>query len=313
MPTQARTFEQVVAMGKESTYGTAVSPTFAMPVTNFEATDQIESHLSQGRRGVPSVTFGAVQGAGHAEFTIEGECYPSTIGHILLGILGEDTVTGAESPYSHAFANVASTPSYTIIERVINANSGSRQLVGCRFGQVTFSWNAGEGVLAYNATGMGWISTSVNADSTVPVEEDAWQGWRQAITSTDLANLVTSGELAITRELQPVHTGESTQNPRHINVGPTQVNGNLLVAIEDNLAVYDKVRTLTRQSLSILFDVASASRSIKFLMTDAALIAPAEIDRGGVSAFTRVNFEGIHNTTDEGPIAVTLENGVATF
>ncbi|MCK9468419.1 MAG: phage tail tube protein [Porticoccaceae bacterium] len=314
MAIQARTFEQIVAIGKESTFGTPVSPTFAMPITNFEATDQIEANLAQGRRGVPSVTFGSVAGTGHCEFTLEGECYPAAIGHLLFGILGADSVSGSEAPYTHSFSNAATPPSYTIVERVINANSGSRRIAGARFGQLTFSWNAGEGVIAYNLTGMGLMTESVNADGTAVTAETPWPGWRQAVTSSGLDDLVAGGEIAITRELQVVHTGEDNRSPRHINVGPTQVNGNLLVAVEANLAVYDMFRASTRQSLNILFDDATASRSIGFQMTDCLLTAaPAEIDRGGVSVFLRLNFEGIHNSTDAGPIEVEVENSVASY
>jgi hypothetical protein len=314
--TMARTFDQLVAIGKETVFGTAVAPTIATPVTEFSAIPQNEEWFDEGRRGLPSMAFDAVQGVGHSEFTIEGTVYPEDIGHLLMMIFGQVTTTGAADPWSHEFTIAAGVPpSYTIIDRTFNAASGNRQFAGCRVGELVVSWNAGEGVFGYRATGIGLTPTIVAADATVAAPDTPWPGWNAVVTSAGLTGLVASGEITFSRELQVVHTGADSQDPRHINVGQIDVRGNVLATIEDDLTgAYTAFLNATRQSFQVLFDIVATNRSLDILLTDADLAAePIELDRGGVGVFNRVNFRGIHNATDGGPAEVNLENGVASY
>lgn len=312
---QARTFDQLVSIGKETVYGTAVAPTVSIPVTDFSAVPQNEEWFDEGRRGLPSVAFDAVQGVGHSEFTLEGTVYPEEIGELLLMMFGQVATTGA-GPFTHEFKIAAGVPpSYTIIDRTFNAANGNRSFAGCRIGELVFSWNGGEGVFAYRATGMGFPPTIAAAVALPAAPATPWAGWRGIVTSAGLTGLVQSGEITISRELQVVHTGADSQDPRHINVGPMDVRGNVLATVETDLSgAYAAVLAGTRQSFDLLFDLDADAQSLEFTITDCDIAAePVELDRGGVSVFNRVNFRGIHNTTDGGPVEANLENTQTTY
>lgn len=311
----ARTYEQIVAFGKETTFGTPVSPTIAIPVTDFSMSPTFEPIYDEGRRGLVSMDYSYDQGAGHSEWTMEGLAYPEEIGHLIYMILGTVAVTGAD-PYVHVFTVGTAPPSYTIIERVTSGANGSRQFSGARVTSLTFSWNAGEGALAYSVQGLARIPTTVAADGTVAaVDAEAWPSWNQVVVSTDLAGLVTSGEITITREGQIVHVGEASQDARHITQGGVRVEGNMLSIIEDDLTgIHAKYLAGTTQSLVVTFDIDPDNRSIIFTMTAANLAAtPVDIDRSGVSVFNRINFRALHNATDSGPIQIDLENSFAAY
>lgn len=312
---QARTFDQHVSIAPEVAYGTPVTPTIAIPVTSFEITPQNEEWFDEGRRGLPSVAYDAVQGVGHSEWTMEGSLYPDEIGHLFMMMYGQVMDAGAD-PYTHEFTLAAGVPpSYTFIDRTFNAANGNRQIAGVRCGELVLSWNAGEGVLGYRATGMGLIPTLVAANATAAAVESPFPGWNGVVTSTGLTALVASGEITFSRELQVVHTGADDQDARHINVGPMDVRGNVLATVETDLSgAYAAVLAGTRQSFTLLFDTDPDDLSLLITITDADIAAePVELDRGGVSVFNRINFRGIHNATDGGPAQVDLENSTATY
>lgn len=312
---QARTFEQLVSVSKETVYGTGVAPTVTWPVTSAGGSLQMTETFDQGRRAVGSRDFDAVPDGQHGEFQVEGFAYPVFMGYLLLAMMGSETLTGAADPYTHTFKMATTPPSLTLEENVFasGSNNGIRY-TGYRPSTLNFSFDAEKGALTYSCQGLSLAPSKVTTALTAPTSElRPWSGWTAAITSTNLTSRVASGEINIGRELQVVHTATATQTPRWVNCGPLYAEGQLLVSVED-LSDFDAVLADTRQSLEISFtQTGSPARTITFTMSNVVLnAAPLDWDRGGVSTFVRYHWRALHNTTDAGPLSVALINNRAT-
>lgn len=309
---QARTFEQQIGIAKETTPFTGVNPTVGMPITGGTLQAMIEEIYDEGRRGVASADFAAIQGAGHGEFSLEGFVYPESIGWLLKGMLGGEAVTGAGDPYEHEFSAAATPPTFTIEDTIIGGSNGGLRLTGSTLGSLGFSFDAGAGVLAYTSQWMGGIPSKVTPQALTFPTTAGLAGWRAAVTSTNIASRIASGEINISRELQVVHTGTATQGPRNIAQGPIRVEGSFLLSLED-LTDFDRYLTDLTQSFVVVFDKATDNRRVEFTMTECNFNAePWEPDRGGVAVFQRLSFRAIHNSTDGGPLTAIVENSRAT-
>ncbi len=312
--TQARSFQYQVALKKETVWGTGVAPDVTFPITDGSGVPQIGATYDDGKRGVPTADFDALLDAGQGEMSYEGWLYPIAIGHPLMGIFGEDTVTGAADPYTHTFKQKIDVPSYTIEETYLSGANGGVRYTGARFAGLTLSWNAESGPLTYSTNLMSKLPTVVTPAAPAIGIETAFEGWRATITSTDLTSpcVVTQGEINLTRDLQVVHTGCDDQDPSFINAGPMRVEGSLQVAFT-SMNLYNLFRNGVRQSFLLEFTKGSPVRELALTCTDAFFgAAPPEWDRGGISTFMRLSFRGIYNATDVGSCVVALKNSQAT-
>jgi len=89
------TGKQTVGGAVETIPGTAVAPTFSMPVTKFEWNDKPVWLRDMAGRGVMgNDAFAVIQGVKIGELTIEGPVYLDTIGYWLGNIFGDVTATG---------------------------------------------------------------------------------------------------------------------------------------------------------------------------------------------------------------------------
>jgi hypothetical protein len=311
---QARSFQYKIALAKETTWGTGVTPTVTFPIMNGSGTPQLPATYDDGKRGLPTADFNALLDAGQGELSFEGWVYPKTIGHALVGLFGSDAVTGSSDPYTHTFSQVADVPSFTFEETYLSGTNGGVRYTGCRFSSLRLSWDASSGALQYSTQVTGKIPTVVTPANPAITEEDPFEGWRASITSTGLTSpcVVTQGEINITRELQVVHTGCDDRNPSFILVGPMRVEGSMQVAFTD-MALFNLFLNGTRQSFSLTFSKGTPVRELTITCSDAFFGAnPPEWDRGGVGTFMRLSFRGLYNTTDAGSCVVTLKNGQAT-
>lgn len=311
---QARRFQTQVGIAIETVFGTAVNPTQGVPLNEFSDQTMYDVILDNGLRGIAAMDFKTQQGSGHSELTLEGLAYPEEIGYLIKLIMGA-VATAGSGPYTHTFTLGASPQSLTIEGDIIPGTNGALRYKGCRVGQVAFSFDAAEGVLAYSASLMGQISTKVTAQNPARTENNPWEGWRAVITSSGHANRVVSAELTFTRDLEVKHTGTNTQDARYINVGPLRVEGRLVLAAED-MTDYDNFKSHLSQSFQLQLDYGSGAnqKTLTFLMTSCNFAdGPLEIDRSGVGVVFALPIRGIYNATDAGPAKVTLVNAKTNY
>lgn len=83
--------------GKESTWGTAVTPTVMLPFTTFTADPELDEIIDDATRGDSSMDYASYAGMGRTNVELESNAYPNEVGHFLFGIMGSSTYTASAS------------------------------------------------------------------------------------------------------------------------------------------------------------------------------------------------------------------------
>lgn len=96
MPTATTysTNKQFLGVAKETSQGTAVAPTFTMPVEKFQPEDKPVWLDDKAWRGSMVDFYGRQQGVIKTEFSLSGPAFGDGVGWLLANILGDLTVTG---------------------------------------------------------------------------------------------------------------------------------------------------------------------------------------------------------------------------
>ena len=144
------TWQTQVGLAKEATWGTYVAPTTLdqfMPVTNPKPSDEIDSVIDTGERGLLGMTQGWYQGFRIGRWSWEQHAFPEPIGHFFMGLLGLDnwaairttadgvtngttTVTSATMAFTGADVGKDITGSNIVAHSVIvTVNSGTSVVI----------------------------------------------------------------------------------------------------------------------------------------------------------------------------------------
>lgn len=307
---QLQSWHRTVALAKETVWGTGVTPTDTIPVSDSTGQTNIEEIFDDGYRGQAGLVYDAKQGVGHGEVSFDGPVFPVEIGHLLMAIFGQDTIAGT-GPYTHTFKVVALPPSYTIERLHGIAAAQAQRYTGARCGSLGFSWDSASGFLGFSSQWMSKMGSVVTGANPTATATGFFPGRLGVINSTNLTGRLVSGEFNLTRELEVRSVG-GQQEPAHINVDRLDATLNLMLLAED-LSDYTRYLAGVRQSVDLVLDDTVANNSITFTITDCDLNAePVEYDMGNIGQLVRIQGRGIFNATDVGPAQVVLENSRST-
>lgn len=241
--------------GPQADKSTGINPTHLIPVLSFSAEEVTNQILDNGRRGPHVMDFRASAGVKLVNITIEGAVQADpgiTIGHglglflrnIFGGVDVATSLTG--SLWNHDFQLPANpTIEYLTIE-ADNQVSGSndRRFVGCRVQELTFAWNAGEGILSYTATLTGRHTTLVAATDLLAQAvtiEDPVEGWTAEVAfngaidyGTPQFTKLISAEWTLSRAVSVLYTGQNTQVADEIYLGPLACTVALVMNYDDD-------------------------------------------------------------------------------
>lgn len=152
-------FESSLLVGKEDTPGTAATAFTGIPTGVLQTDNKVTPLEDMNLRGSNVKVFDLQLGPRWAEITIpESPCYGDTIGHPLLGLLGDYTATGT-----------ASTPVWTTSAGLspgagpIPVTTGSLAVAG------TYVQIDTAAIAEIVKVGTGSTATSIVVDSTTPI------------------------------------------------------------------------------------------------------------------------------------------------
>ena len=138
-----------LGIAKETTKGTAVTPTDFIPVAkdSLKPVDIIDPLYDTGLRGSNVVNYNYIPGRTRSTFDFGGAVFADTIGYSLAGLLGSVATTGASAPYTHTISlkNSATAAaddqpiSYTLTDFYAAA---VRAYPGCQFSDFSLKFNA---------------------------------------------------------------------------------------------------------------------------------------------------------------------------
>jgi hypothetical protein len=300
-----------LGLAKETTWGTAVVPTIYIPYDSIKNEDEIKKAVDEGRRGVLSKEFAIYNTTRHSKIDVETLAYPDTLGHLFMGILGKDTVTGAASPYTHKFQVLDSNaPSYTLSDYNVIAGTNERRYPGAILDEMDLKFDD-DGNMKVSAKFQSKISTLVA--KTTPTQNVAtpFQGWMASLTLGGTANAnMLGGDLSIKRANQLIFAGNNTQDPTKYITGRIEISGKLTFDV-DSETEWLLYSNGTQQSLQVQFTV-DANTQLTLLCSKVD-ITKATVDRGNEFVRVDMDFKAIYNATDAGLCQITLKNSVATY
>lgn len=306
------TWQTQVGLAKETTWGTYVAPTTLdqfMPVMNPKPADEIDTIEDTGYRGLLGKTQGYFQGFRIGRWAWEQFAYPEPIGHIFMGLLGVD---GWASGTTHPFTARTSglPPSYSVSDFYGITGTNTRAQAGTYFESLAVSGGS-TGPLKFTITTVGKSSpgTALQAKPTaVYTSAAAFLPWQGAVTLNSASNLkLLQFDLLMKQPIDPILAAGS-QDPSAANAGSLEVTGKLLFAPQDDteLTLY-----LTSQQAAFPLQVlyTSGANTLQFTMTKVNFEKPTVYERNSPYVKLNASFRAIHNSTDAGPIKVTLVGG----
>jgi hypothetical protein len=118
-----------------------------------------------------------------------------------------------------------------------------------------------------------------------------------------------NGELTFRRPIEQIWGANNSQDPNQFAAGPLEVTGRVNVYMDDDT---DLARFTggTKPATALTFTSGTNVLTITMSTCDWEAVT---IDRSGVYVRSDFNLRGLHNTTDGGPVKVTVANSVANY
>jgi len=230
---------ELISVGKETTYGTGVSPTYLFgrnakfdPNKNAQKWEEI---LGSGADNINvKREIGYQNIGGTLTFTPQDWA-------MLYFVFGSVNTTGS-GPYTHTFTNSNTVPSFTL-ERAIQATTDRvRTYTGCQVDSATLNFATGGGA------GGGYIDLSLeilaqdvsNGTATTSLSAPTTQGFqfrhaKLTLNSTEIVELI-SGSLNINNNLSDGRYANYTLNEKKGESVPQirRVTGNFVINLKDD-------------------------------------------------------------------------------
>lgn len=312
------TTKSFLGVAKETTKGTAVAPTAFIPARNLQPADDIAFLEDKGYRGSAVDLYDLRKGVLFSGYSFDGDVFPDTLGHILLGLFGAVATTGIAPTLVHTFSLLNNgdqqPPAYTITDFM---DIEARAFPGSQFSELNLKFTA-DGTFEYTAKAVGMPSadaaTPTAAFSTVLMHP----GWQcQAQIAAGNVSIVQAADINIVRSVKPIFTGRNSQSPFKIWVGPMRVTGRLLLIAENDTEL-NRFINQTTTSVKLTF-TENANLETILTMSKVQYVKPTNVVRGKEYVEIDAAFEAIPNTTDAGasagfaPIKPVLENAVTAY
>jgi hypothetical protein len=282
--------------------------------------EMIPSLVDQSFRGSMAKTYGAAAGPQHATYAAGGNIFADTFGYLLVGMLGDELVTGSVAPYSHAVSlqNSASgqPPSYTLVDsNGLESNSYAGTIVTdldiklsstalCEYTTTLMSQSFASGAVG---------SPSYGTLPPVPAYKVV------ATLGGTLSPRNTDAEIIIKRTGDPIFTLNNTTGAYQIfAAGDLEVTGKLMQVYEVS-TLRDQFRAGTYSSVDLAVSIGAGATSQGLtLHATNAYLDKADVVRGKSYVELQVDFTAIANSTDAGasgglsPLKATLVNAIPT-
>lgn len=307
------TFRLFAGLAKETTWGTAVPATTFYPILKPKHAVKYQTILDQGFRSNAAKDQGWFQGTAHTEIDYPDMMfYPDDSGHLFMGMLGTDTISGA-GPYTHTITllNSALPPSYTLV-KFDALLATARSVAGSYMEDVTLKF-AHRGALTVGVKARGKIEANVTAPSNTYSSAPILMPWQGALTLGGGSNAkLIDFSLNIKRPVELIFGINNSQDATAGNVGPIEVTGKMTFVPTDFTEINYYLNN-TQPATSIVFT--SGTNTLTLQMTKTAFEDPTELDHGSAYAKISASFRAIANATDAGtgnsPLKVIAVNGKA--
>lgn len=295
-----------LGIAKETTWGTAVNPAYFVPFKDAKPEDVIEYIKDQGIRGAMAETYNILAGPTKGTFDVSGETFPDSIGLFLLATLGTDTVTGT-GPYVHTFklARTGQSPSLTLS---YYDGTSERQWAGHIIEELSFKW-AAKAALEYTVKTQGKPSATTSTGTPTVTTTTPFLSWAFTATlgGTTKVNVV-GFDVSFKSKLYLQYAANNSQAPSAVIEGATGITGKITF---DKMDDSELTNFLSNTQSSLVLTGVQGANQIVIQISKCAFTKA--IVSGKEVVQVDVDFEGLDNTTDNGPALIKLTNSVATY
>ena len=175
-----------LGIGRETTRGTGVAPTYAVPKVDFSFDDKVTKSRSVAGVGQISDSEEAFVTTKYGEGDIEGEIRSDSFGLLLYALLGTLTTTGpTDSSYSHAFS-LANTNTHTSLSFLVKDSNTTELYKLCMLNELEIEAALDE-IVKFTASFMG--KQAVGSGATMPSYADEYKFTKKHLRIKIAANL----------------------------------------------------------------------------------------------------------------------------
>lgn len=280
-----------------------------LPFTSFAADPEVDEIIDDSTRGDASYDYAVYAGMGRSNIEVEAPAYPVEIGYFLYGIMGSTSyATG-----THTFTVGNSVPSFSIED---DDPVQARVYTGCQVSAFSLRFNRAEGLVTFNSKLMGKLPTTTTSTSLSDSTGKPWIGWTGTFTVDGVAAAkLISGELNWERSQEPSPHANNSQDMARLDTGRIRYTASLVFdGNADELLTYltNTNGTPTPKAVVISFTNAD-SNVITVTSTQATFLAEGmKRDMGANAKRLSVGMRGVRNTTDGGPVKITISNSKST-
>lgn len=313
-------------LAKESSNGTAVTPTRFVPWTKFDVQDSPGLLVDDAQRGSMASEYNAVPGPRIGSVDLSTYMYVDGVGDLLYNVFGGYAVGAAvNGVYPHTFSLLNSAdgqpPAHTITDyNGITPSVAARAFAYACCSDLTISGNA-TGLVTVDAKFTSYASAAAGAapTNTVTVEQ-VIPTWKSTVTvGGSAAPNVREWGVTISRVIEVVDTADGTQDPYAIVRKALTASGKLTFAAKDE-GPLTALMAGTQQAVVINIDSGGVGANVRNLTLT---MTKAVYDTGQMVRETPIGWDmsikALANSTDVGasgglaPIQAVLKNTVTTY
>lgn len=332
-PTTYPSQKQFLGLAKETTQGTAVTPsTYWSPIDSFVPEEKPTWLDNNAMYNDMAKIHGRVQGPVHTEFDFAAPMFLDGLPHLLYNILGELSTAGS-APNVHSVSLLNSGtgqgPSHTFVHwQGLPATTRARVYAGACLSELTVSGNADSSLVSVTAKGLAYPSSIYPTSEPVPtystVQPQA--SWRYQIglggTVAGAPNVhIREWGFTITRELRVENTGRNSQAPYIIQRGAVSTSGTFTVSVPSDETEFLYLVNNSQPQMQIKGDNGGTGATLFGLQIDSLVTAmdTARINTGEEAIGYDLTWIGIANTTNVGasggyaPAKFVVSNQTASY
>ena len=311
-----QTFFTVLALGKETSWGSSVARTAFLPIDNPRFQPKaLRNVVDTGLRGKASQEFDLVAGPGEGTFSYSGNVYADTFGHLIQNTLGSDAVTGTATPFTHTFTQ-RPTAAAALSSHSLEWQNGiqSYLIAGARHSGLTLNFNATDGLLTYQAQGMGKLGTTTASTATTFTTVSAVPGWEATVSvNAGTPAALLEGSIQFTRGMRPVHGLGAAGTQDLADLVPLTIQVGMRLTFEFTGTTeynYYQSNPIAKNAIVITW-TDPAGKTLKFTSTSAGWrIVDLEANNNIYTAVAQINC--LDNATDSGVCSMIATNSQST-
>lgn len=318
-----RTF---AGIGKETSNGTAVTPTRFVPWTKLDVQDDPNLLIDDAQRGSMASEYNAVPGPRIGSVDLSTYLYVDSVGDLLYNMFGGYAVGAAVSGvYPHTFSLLNSgdgqPPAHTITDNTnMTPTVNARAYAYACCSELAISGNA-TGLVTVQAKFTSYASAAASAAPTNTVTTEVIiPTFKSAISvGGSAAPNVREWAITISRDLEVVDTADGTPDPYAIVRKAMEVSGKLTFAAKDESPA-TALMAGTQQAIVYNIDSGGTGANVRNLTLTAT---KGVYDSGQMARETPIGWEmawkGLANSTDVGasgglaPVQAVLKNVITTY